>query len=142
MSIMKIKPLTIFIICCSMILCGEAQIKGSLWDVKGIHNVPKYRVISSDSVIGIIYEGLPYKNHSQSVFAYYSTPGIISGDKSKDKKLPAVVLVHGGGGAAFPQWVSLWARKGYAAIAMDWRGNGPDGKHIENGFEEVNGNTP
>jgi pimeloyl-ACP methyl ester carboxylesterase len=124
-----------------MFLCSEAQTKGSLWNVKGIHDTPKYRVISSDSVIGIIYEGLPYKNHSQSVFAYYSTPGIISGDKSKDKKSPAVVLAHGGGGA-FPQWVSLWARTGYAAIAMDWRGNGPDGKHIENGFEEVNGNTP
>ncbi len=125
-----------------MFLGSKAQIKGSLWDVKGIHDTPKYRVISSDSVLGIIYEGLPYKGHSQNVFAYYSTPGIITGDKSKDKKLPAVVLVHGGGGAAFPQWVAMWARRGYAAIAMDWRGNGPDGKHIENGFEEVNGNTP
>ncbi len=102
------KSLTIFTIGCSMFLCSEAQIKGSLWNVKGIHDRPKYRVISSDSVIGIIYEGLLYKNHSQSVFAYYSTPGIISGDKSKDKKLPAVVLVHGGGGAAFPQWVAMW----------------------------------
>lgn len=137
-----IKTLTLFIISCTMYLCSEAQIKGSLWDVKGINNTPGYRVISSDSVMGVIYEGLPYKNHSQNVFAYYSTPGIISGDKSKDKNLPAVVLVHGGGGAAFRQWVALWARKGYAAIAMDWRGNGPDGKHIENGFEEVYNNTP
>jgi dienelactone hydrolase len=136
------KSLIIFAIGCSMFLRSEAQIKGSLWDVKGIHDTPKYRVISSDSVVGIFYEGLNYKNHPQNVFAYYSTPGIITGDKSKDKNLPAVVLVHGGGGAAFPQWVAMWARKGYAAIAMDWRGNGPDGKHIENGFEEVNGNTP
>jgi dienelactone hydrolase len=136
------KFLILFTIGCGTFFCAKAQIKGSLWDVKGIHSTPKYRVISSDSVLGIIYEGLPYKSHSQSVFAYYSTPGIITGDKSKDKKLPAVVLVHGGGGAAYRQWVAMWARRGYAAIAMDWRGNGPDGKHIENGFEEVNGNTP
>jgi len=136
------KFLTILIIGSCMFLYSKGQLKGSLWDVKGIHNTPNYREISSDSVVGIFYEGLTYKNHPQNVFAYYSTPGIISGDKSKDKNLPAVVLVHGGGGAAFPQWVAMWARKGYAAIAIDWRGNGPDGKHIENGFEEENGNTP
>lgn len=116
--------------------------QGTIWNVRDINKVPNYKVISSDSVVGIIYEGLPYKEHSQNVFAYYSTPGIISRDRSKDKNLPAIVLVHGGGGAAFPQWVALWARRGYLAIAMDWRGNGPQGKHIENGFEEVNGQTP
>ncbi len=137
-----IKIPTAIFIALNIFLSGVGQIKGTLWDVKGIHDTPKYQIVSSDSVVGIIYEGLTYKGHSQNVFAYYSTPGIITGDKSKDKKLPAVVLVHGGGGAAFPQWVAMWARKGYAAIAMDWRGNGPDGKHIENGFEEVNGNTP
>ena len=136
------KSLTLLTIGCSIFLCGNAQIKGSLWDIKGVYDTPKYKIISSDSVVGIYYEGLPYKNHPQNVFAYYSTPGIITGDKSKDKNLPAVVLVHGGGGAAFPRWVAMWARKGYAAIAMDWRGNGADGKHIDNGFEEINGNTP
>ncbi len=60
------------------------------------------------------------------MFAYYCTPGILKGDASLDKNLPVVVCVHGGGGRAFSEWVKLWAKKGYAAIAMDWSGNGPE----------------
>jgi dienelactone hydrolase len=30
-----------------------------------------------------------------------------------------MVLVHGGGGTAFEEWVQLWVSRGYAAIAMD-----------------------
>ncbi len=138
----KMIPWLMIILLFSILMKSYGQIKGTLWDVQDIYKVPKYKIISSDSVVGIIYDGLAYKKHSQNVFAYYSSPGIISGDRSKDKNLPAVVLVHGGGGAAFSQWVALWARRGYLAIAMDWRGNGPDGKHIENGFEEVDGQTP
>lgn len=32
---------------------------------------------------------------------------------------PAMVLVHGGGGCAFYEWVEYWNGKGYAAIAID-----------------------
>jgi dienelactone hydrolase len=35
------------------------------------------------------------------------------------------VLVHGGGGTAFPNWVKLWNSKGFAAIAMDTCGATP-----------------
>src|ERR1700751_5790004 len=103
----------------------SAQIKGTLWDVKGIHDIPAYKTVSTDSAIGIIYQGLPYKDKVQNVFAYYATPGTLSGDRSKDKNLPAVILVHGGGGTAFKEWAIMWAKKGYAAISMDTRGNGP-----------------
>jgi dienelactone hydrolase len=30
-----------------------------------------------------------------------------------------MVLIHGGGGTAFPDWVRRWTARGYAAIAMD-----------------------
>lgn len=119
-----------------------AQIKGTLWDVKGIHDVPIYKIVSSDSAIGMIYQGLPYKGKAQNVFAYYATPGTLSGDRSKDKNLPTVILVHGGGGTAFKEWAIMWAKKGYAAIAMDTRGNGPGKKHIDGGFDEPNSLTP
>ncbi len=46
---------------------------------------------------------------------------------------PAVVLVHGGGGKAFEEWARLWAERGYAAIAMDLGGCGPDRKPLPDG---------
>ncbi|MHC4534859.1 MAG: alpha/beta hydrolase family protein [Planctomycetota bacterium] len=44
-----------------------------------------------------------------------------------------MVLVHGGGGTAFREWVQLWAKRGYAAIAMDLAGCGPDRKRLSDG---------
>jgi cephalosporin-C deacetylase-like acetyl esterase len=43
------------------------------------------------------------------------------------------VLVHGGGDKAFDGWAKLWASSGYAAIAMDLSGKGPDGKRLADG---------
>ncbi|MGV3533073.1 MAG: alpha/beta hydrolase family protein [Chthoniobacteraceae bacterium] len=43
-------------------------------------------------------------------------------DTTPGKKFPAVVLVHGGGGTAFDQWVRVYAQRGYAAISMDLAG--------------------
>jgi dienelactone hydrolase len=40
-----------------------------------------------------------------------------------------MVLVHGGGGTAFADWVRLWTSRGYAAIAMDTCGCLPVGAH-------------
>ncbi|WP_149497575.1 alpha/beta hydrolase family protein [Roseiconus lacunae] len=60
------------------------------------------------------------------VFAFYATPGTVNGDPSLDKDLPAVVLIHGGGGTAFSEWAWLWAQRGYAAIAMDLSGRRPE----------------
>ncbi|WP_316814969.1 alpha/beta hydrolase family protein [Pedobacter nyackensis] len=121
---------------------SNAQIRGSIWDTEGIYKVPDYKVLTKDSVIGIVYQGLNYKGHPKNIFAYYASPGTLSGDPSKDKNLPAVVLVHGGGGTAFKAWVMLWAKKGYAAIAMDLRGNDATKQHIAGGFEEPAGLTP
>lgn len=120
----------------------NAQIKGTIWDIDGIYKVPAYKVLSTDSAIGIIYQGLAYKGAPKNVFAYYASPGTLTGDRSKDKNLPAVVLVHGGGGTAFKAWVLLWAKKGYAAIAMDLRGNDATKTHISGGFDEPGGLTP
>ncbi|HWZ35269.1 MAG TPA: acetylxylan esterase [Mucilaginibacter sp.] len=135
------KKALLIVFCLFTIVC-KAQIKGTIWDVKGIYDTPQYKTITTDSAIGIIYRGLTYKGRQQNVFAYYATPGTLSGDRSKDKDLPAVILVHGGGGLAYKEWAIMWAKKGYAALAMDLRGNGPDKKHIEGGFDEPNAETP
>lgn len=40
-----------------------------------------------------------------------------------------MVLIHGGGGTAFDDWVRLWVGRGYAAIAMDTCGQVPVGNY-------------
>ena len=35
-----------------------------------------------------------------------------------DSPVPGVVLVHGGGGTAFSEWVTEWTNRGYAAISI------------------------
>ncbi len=44
-----------------------------------------------------------------------------------------MVLVHGGGGRAFPEWVAKWANAGYAAMAMDLAGKDGAGQRLEDG---------
>ena len=61
------------------------------------------------------------------VFAYFAVP------EHRGGRVPAMVLVHGGTGRAFPQWATMWAQRGYAAIAMDLSGNGRDGERMSNG---------
>lgn len=101
--------------------------KTTPWDLKALSKAPSVKWLNQKGKIrSLIYQGLPYKGKPTSVFAYYATPGSLSGDPSKDKDLPAVVLVHGGGGSASMKWVELWAERGYAAISMDLAGRGKD----------------
>ena len=63
------------------------------------------------------YSGAPYHGKRTKIFAYMGFP-----KANKDEKVPAIVLVHGGGGHAYAHWVKLWNDRGYAAIAMDTTG--------------------
>lgn len=75
-----------------------------------------------EGVRAIFYEGLPWRGNPTRVFAWYGVP-----DGADGKKLPAMVLAHGGGGTAFAEWVRIWNERGYAAIAMDLEGTLPEG---------------
>jgi len=98
----------------------------SPWNLRELGQPPNYTwVDETGPVRSLFYAGEPYNGQPTRVFAYYATPGTLSGDTSADQKLPAVVLVHGGGGTAFREWAELWARRGYAAIAMDLAGHRP-----------------
>jgi cephalosporin-C deacetylase-like acetyl esterase len=109
--------------------------KTTPWDLKALSAAPgfKWTEAGGKGVRSLHYRGEPFKGKPTRVFAYYSTPGTIAGDTSKDKNLPAVVLVHGGGGTAFSQWARLWAKRGYAAIAMDLGGRGAKRKRLKDG---------
>lgn len=96
------------------------------WDLEVLASPPKFQWIDENSPVrSLAYQGLSYHGRPTDVFAYYATPGSVMGDKTLDHNLPVVVLIHGGGGTAFREWAELWAKRGYAAIAMDLAGARP-----------------
>ena len=104
------------------------------WDLKALSTTPEFEWSDGDKIKSLYFKNLTYKGKTTKVFAYYATPGSLAGKPEMDKNLPAMVLVHGGGGTAFSKWVELWASRGYAAIAMDLGGCGPGKKrHPEGG---------
>jgi len=87
-----------------------------------VYDAPKYYAETSqdvDEIKAIFYESIKFKGKDTRVFAYLGVP-------KSDKPVPAMVLVHGGGGTAFHKWVKLWNDKGYAAIAMSLEGHMPN----------------
>lgn len=83
------------------------------------------KVISSkrraDGMMELYLEGEPYtvangNTTSTQIFALYKLP--VMPLKTAKGKTPAMVLVHGGGGTAFKQWVEKWNDAGFAAMAI------------------------
>ncbi|MEO8496446.1 MAG: alpha/beta fold hydrolase [Planctomycetota bacterium] len=96
------------------------------WNLNELSQPPEFTWEASNGPVrSMFYAGESYQERPTRVFAYYATPGTLQGDTKLDQNLPAVVLVHGGGGTAFREWAELWAKRGYAAIAMDLAGHRP-----------------
>lgn len=96
---------------------------GPMWDVAALEKAPKMypaEPLRADGMKGLFFEGLPYQGKPTRVFAWLGMPATEPG-----KKVPGIVLVHGGGGTAFEAWVRLWTSRGYAAIAFDTCGSIP-----------------
>lgn len=101
-----------------------------LWDLESLSQPPGFSWIdSTSSVRSLLYESVPFEAKPTQVFAYYSTPDLLQGKETGDS-FPAVVLIHGGGGKAYKEWVEKWAADGYAAIAMDLGGKDANGKPL------------
>ncbi len=96
------------------------------WDLDALKsNVPAIKWVRQDQPVhSLTYAGEKYQGHNTEVFAFYASP-ITIGEAKPGAKFPGVVLIHGGGGTAFADWVHLWAKRGYAAIAMDLNGSRP-----------------
>ncbi|MCB1275321.1 PhoPQ-activated protein PqaA family protein [Prosthecobacter sp.] len=96
------------------------------WDLDALKStVPAMKWVRQDQPIqSLTYAGEKYQGHDTEVFAFYASP-ITIGEAKPGTKFPGVVLIHGGGGTAFADWVHLWAKRGYAAIAMDLNGSRP-----------------
>src|SRR4051812_4761108 len=96
------------------------------WNLTALKNhVPAMKWLRQDQPVhSLLYAGETYQGHPTEVFAFYASP-ITLGEAKPGTKFPGVVLIHGGGGTAFADWAWLWAKRGYAAIAMDLAGARP-----------------
>ena len=100
------------------------SLDSTIYEVPEIYWKPSLDI---GDIKAVFYKTLPFKGKETCAFAYIGIP-------KSDKPVPAMVLVHGGGGKAFYEWVKLWNDRGYAAISMSLEGHMPDsagnGKHI------------
>jgi len=105
------------------------------WDLKALSNPPAVTWGQTDGLVQeLFYEGEPLNGKPTRVFAYLGRPA-----NQSIGRLPALVLVHGGGGKAFKEWAEHWAKKGYVALAMDLAGNGPNGRLPDGGPDQADG---
>ena len=110
-------------VCAAFAVADDARV--GPWNLSELKKAPAMRwTDQSGPVHSLFYTGETYKGHATEGFAFYASPATI-GKVEAGKKFPGVVLVHGGGGTAFAEWAWLWARRGYAAIAMDLSGSQP-----------------
>ena len=101
------------------------------WDLTALKATPKAEWGERTNLLqSLYYEGEPFNGKPTRVFAYYARP-------DGPGPFPAMVLVHGGGGKAFPAWAEHWAKRGYCAIAMDLAGNGPAGRLPDGGPDQA-----
>ena len=101
----------------------DTKINSYLNVVPAVKYYPEYDPTGKSNIKAITYDGAMIGDKKTKAFAYIGYP---QGAKEGDK-LPAVVLIHGGGGHAFHEWVTQWTNRGYVAIAMDNTGFFPNG---------------
>ena len=117
--------------CINTVLAGETV----PWDMERLSKPPTVRTWPKEfgaDATPIMIEGEPFQGRPTWCFAYYGVPEWAT----TVNKAPAIVLVHGGLGTAYPEWVRMWVRRGYAAICVDTCGALPirtaDGKWMAN----------
>jgi len=118
----------IFAPLCSLIFASAASLSAEqigAWNLDVLKQVPAMHWLDQKAPVqSLLYAGEEFSGHPTEVFAFYASP-ITLGEAKAGAKFPGVVLIHGGGGTAFAEWAYLWAKRGYAAIAMDLSGSRP-----------------
>lgn len=110
---------TLILILCASLSHG-AQIPWQLADLKKTPQSWEAPNPGEEGVKAVWIAGPPFKGKPTRAFAYYGIP------TGKNGNVPAMVLIHGGGGTAFAEWVRMWNSQGFAAIAIDTVGTIPD----------------
>src|SRR3954452_21617118 len=91
------------------------------WKIDELKKMPQsWEAPNPEADVNAVWiAGPSYKGQPTRAFAYYGIP-------RTTRRVPGMVLIHGGGGTAFAEWVRLWNREGFAAIAVDTVGTIPD----------------
>ncbi len=122
---LPLPTLLIFASISSSNICVSEEHPGT-WPIQRLQSeIPEYKVVDdSGSIHSLLYTGETVDGNPTEVFAFYASPKTL-GNSDSEGPWPGIVLIHGGGGTAFSDWVSMWAKRGYAAIAMDLSGHRP-----------------
>lgn len=114
-----------------------------MWDTQTLFaTVPQIRdknVVSlGENITSFMFAAVPYsaKDITREKTWVFAAMGKPDAEKypMPTQGYPAVVLVHGGAGQVFPEWIKYWTDKGYVALALDMFGNQID----VNGNKAVN----
>lgn len=118
------RKLSIIITVCFVLLllgCDPAVEKREImWNVDELYQVVPDSwdagVTYAPNVKGIFFVGEAYKDQETNIYAYLGVPST----PMPEGGYPAIVLIHGGLGKAFGDWVKMWTDRGYVAIAPDF----------------------
>lgn len=113
-----------------------------LWNLEELSQVPEMEWVDSTSAVrSLVFRSVDFEGAPTHVFGYYSDPSVLAGtEQPEEKRYPGVILLHGGGGAAFRMWVEKWASEGYAALAIDLCGCGEGGVKLPDGGPSLSDN--
>ena len=109
---------------------GSKKFKGDApekyWKLEELSAVPQFRELDDPAsawpgLKSLMVSGKGPNGTAAEFFCYYGRPeGTVP-----EGGFPGVVLVHGGGGTAFPQYTRKWIELGFAVIALDWYNQRP-----------------
>lgn len=89
-----------------------------LFEVPEVSDGSKYFSAGANGPRPLLLHARSVNGREYTAAAYYGVP-------KGEPPFPAVILFHGGGGTAFPQYVKKWNRYGYAALIFDHYGKLP-----------------
>ena len=131
MKMKKLVFLIAMIMLCSIGFAGcggKTSESDSLWDFEALEKqTPEtedagYTYAGNENIKGIYFEGAEYNGEATKIFAFVGVPET----EEPTNGYPAMVLVHGGLGQAYGDWVKLWTDRGYVAIALSVDANMTD----------------
>lgn len=104
-----------------------SEFQGALNKTPELHSISSFNPTLNEyqHIKAYWFDGMDRNCKKTKVFAYVGFPE----GASETSKVPAVVLLHGGGGHAYLPWVKMWNDRGYAAIAIDHTGYFPTSRN-------------